>query len=68
VFVALTARVAGVCRQRPCEAGVCVSRRLGKERGGLCRQHVSNDVPGIKGEYDLIKCLLTDSLANREAA
>lgn len=39
-----------------------------KGGGGLCHWHISNDIPGIKGEYNLIKCLLTDSLANREAA
>jgi len=31
-------------------------------------EHVSSDKAGIKGERSMIRCLLTDSLANREAA
>lgn len=54
--------------KKPCEAGISISRRLEKGEGGLCHWHINNDMPGIKGEHNLIKCLLTDSLANREAA
>lgn len=64
----LRAQVAMVCGKKPYKAGICISRRLEKGEGGLCHWHISNDMPGIKGEYNLIKCLLTDSLANREAA
>lgn len=68
LFVFLRAPVAVVCGKKPCEEGICVSRRLEKGEGGLCHCRISNDMPGIKGEYNLIKCLLTDSVANREAA
>lgn len=68
LFVFLGVQVAVVRGKKPWEAGICVSRRLEKGEGSLCHWHISNDMPGIKGEYNLIKCLLTDSLANREAA
>lgn len=54
--------------KKPCEAGVCISRWLEKGEEGLCHWHIGNDMPGIKGKYSLIKCLLMDSWANREAA
>ncbi|KAK2523627.1 zinc finger MIZ domain-containing protein 1 [Columba guinea] len=48
LFVFLRARVAVVCGKKPCEEGICVSRRLEKGEGGLCHCHISNDTPGIK--------------------
>lgn len=66
-FALLSTRAAAACVKTLGQAAIFI-QAAGKGGGGLCHCHISNDMPGIKGEYNLIKCLLTDSLANREAA